>query len=189
MNVLVDWDSTTNQFDKHMRESINQKYGYNFQHQDINSWDFYRTVLNDEEHEWVWGNEVFDNREWNLALAPHERALEALDLMMEYNLHPYIISQRASHHQQWIRDWFESHGYDLPVYVSSATGNTKSALALKHNLKVAVEDSPHGAGDLAKRMPVYLINTPWNQQAKHPNIIRVPSLYDAAVHMVEMYGS
>jgi hypothetical protein len=189
VNVLIDWDSTTNQFDKHMRETLNEKYGHAWEHEHINSWDFYRDVLDPDQFEWIWGDEAFNSREWTLKIPPHDRAFEALELLKEKGFQPFIVSQREKHHAAWIEEWFAQYGYDYPVFVADKVINTKAMIARKYNLRIAVEDSPHGAAELVKTMTVYLIDTPWNQEATHPKLRRVASLYEAVDDMVYWYGN
>ena len=183
--ILIDFDSTLNQFDQHLLDAINAKFGTFYEVREWTYWAFPRAGegMTQEEADFAWGVELFKNRDWTLTIPPAPGAVLATNRLLDAGFDVHVVSARFKYMRRWIKQWLEQNGIysktgdgDLAV----ATHSDKKGYARAYDIGVAIEDAPHNAIDLSAVCPVYLIDQPWNRNVIEGGpITRVESVWEA----------
>ena len=188
MRILVDFDSTLTQMDEHMLATCNERHGTEYAHGDIDSWEWLATF---PHASWAWGDECFGSPEWQASVPPQPGAVRTVRELAMAGDEPYIVSDRTAH-TECIREWAANHGLgDLPVIISDRNDFPKWKVARGFGIRMAIEDAPHNALDLADKAgcyPVILIDKPYNRDIDHPRIVRVAN-WDEVALVIELAGA
>jgi uncharacterized HAD superfamily protein len=173
MNIAVDFDSTCNQLDVAMCDTVNQKFGTCYSVDQWTSWGFW--YEQPKEHaEFVWGDEVFMNDEWTLRIPPQQNCIPVLRRMM--NAHNvWIISDRHEHHHETLTTWFGQHGLFPEIVITDRNLYPKTQAAQEREITLAIDDAPHNVLAYSEVIPmVYVYDSPWNRDLEpRNNIVRV----------------
>ena len=184
LKILVDFDSTMNQFDQHLLATVNDRFGLVHEHDDINTWDFLNFTEQPEVGQWAWGPEVYNNYHWTLTIPPMPGAKEAMRDLKKAGHQVRIVTARKNTQQGWIEDWLRTHGFG-PFPCSY--NEKKSTWAKRYGYTVAIDDAPHQAKELIEEgVFVYLVDKPYNRELAsvphpHSRIRRVESLAEASI--------
>lgn len=165
--VLVDWDSTLNNFDEHMLDAINEEFGTKLKPSDLTHWGSLRAgadALTEEQEQFAWGPLVFGGREWNAALRPTPGSLEALWQLYNAGVSIHLVSARPISHRPILASWVSQHGLDGIVRPACVQGS-KVPYAKRHGVSAAFDDSPRQICDLVQVCTVYVIDRPYNRSS------------------------
>jgi hypothetical protein len=177
VKVLVDWDSTINDFDGAVIASLNEKFGSTYVVGDMKTWEWLREL--DPEHmKHTWGDSMFRNYRWTMAIPPLEGAAVALRKLMTNGFTPRIVTARDQSMKGWVEDWLRINRFPK---IKVTYNHHKVQWAERYGYTVAVEDAPHHVLEFADaNMAVYMIDKPYNSHIEERwNIVRVGSLLDA----------
>lgn len=92
------------------------------------------------------------------------------------------ISARGDHLLDITEQWFKQHA--IPYHHIELTGKHNKIDSVKtHSIDIFFEDKHDNACDIAEecKIPVILIDTPYNRQPVPPNVIRVQNWLEAKV--------
>ena len=174
MRILLDFDSTTADLDKHMRDSVNARFGTDYQAEEITSWEWWDTRP-PEQGAYVWGDECFQSVTWTMDIPPIAGAIDGVQELLDEGHELFVVSDRAPHMGLWLSSWLAMHGLTLPVFTTSRKGPTKLDMIRELELEVVIEDAPHHARDMAASglvQAVMLLDKPWNHDVVHRRVIR-----------------
>jgi hypothetical protein len=183
LKILVDFDSTINQFDQHMLATVNDRFGLVHEYSSITTWGFLDFMEQPEVGQWAWGPDVYNSYRWTLGIPPMPGAAEAMRNLKKAGHQVRIVTARKNTHQGWIEDWLRTHGFG-PFPCSY--NEKKSVWARRYGYTIAIDDAPHQARDLMEEgVFVYLVDKPYNREigrVPHPEsrISRVDSLAEAS---------
>jgi len=121
-----------------------------------------------------------------------EHALNSLHHLLKDN-EIFIITSRPVRFKPKVESWIKHHLGDLKIEVMHAgdfhkgQGATKAEICREKGISLMLEDSPDTALECANAgIKVILFDYPWNQDAKHENIIRVKNWLEA-VEVIEHF--
>lgn len=111
-----------------------------------------------------------------------EMAENAKDTLMEWEKHHelFYISARPKHVEEVTFDWF--HRMMVPYdHIELLGQHDKLQAVKKHNVDIFFEDKHDNACNIAEecKIPVILMNTPYNQDPIPKNVFRVSSWKEA----------
>src|SRR5215218_5192036 len=139
--VLIDFDSTLSDFDGHLFDTLNTKFGTSYTIADAINWDFIRNM--DPEHvQHTWGKEVYESREWTLAIPPLPGAVLAMNMLWDAGFYCRVVTARKQYMGEWIKTWLDTNGLRW-ANVSCVESRSKGGWARQHRYTIAVDDAPH----------------------------------------------
>jgi hypothetical protein len=183
--VLIDWDSTMNDFDGHLVETLNDYFGSNYVVGDMKTWDWLRQ-LEPEHLQHTWGEKVYNSPTWTASIPILPGVIGGIRNLLRAGYAVRVVTARGKTHQPWVRAWLDNHRMaDIPL--TMADGKDKAKWAKKYGYTLAIEDAPHHVIELATVCDmVYMVDKPYNAHVGskyHPdgltNIVRVSSLWEA----------
>lgn len=184
--IMVDFDSTINNFNPAFLGAINTKFGTHFDYEDCTTWDFMHCLgksgLTQEMESYGW--KLWDSKGFTMALWPLPGAIQALHDLTDAGHEVFVVSSRPLHHGQWLREWLDYMGLDQ---IQAWAQPDKLSFAREFGVTLAFDDSPDHALKLSTHCPVYLIDHPWNQDVVDDNITRVESLWHGVQEVVGGY--
>jgi hypothetical protein len=186
--ILVDWDSTVNDFDGFLLQTLNDRFGSAYVLGDMKTWDFLREM--DPEHvQHTWGESVYHNREWTLAIPPLPGAILGMNRLRDAGYYLRIVTARTGKHLEWVQEWLTNQGV-RGIEVTCADSKDKAKWAERWGYNIAIEDAPHhvlALADVCER--VYMVEKPYNSHVNGKRIERVPSLWVATERILDRGGS
>jgi len=108
-----------------------------------------------------------------------EDAKEVLnDIKQYFNCYFITARQNTEYIKSRTMDYLKENNFDdIPLYMMSSHYKVEKAKEL--GVEIFIEDSPKNAIELANSgITVFLINTNYNQNVEHENIIRVDNWYE-----------
>lgn len=168
-------------------EKFNRLYGTSIEIEEIKEFYYLNEYIEKNKHRWgrqvvnFIGELVYDES-FQLNLPPINEAVEVIGdwLMKGYRIH--YITSRPNKTRQLTLKWLRNNGFwkkhcRLDLYDEKGPFATdteyKVKTAQKYGLNVFIEDALEIAR--AMKMPVFLMDRPWNQGKINGNIIRVDS--------------
>ena len=158
-----------------MRDSVNARFGTNYQAEEITSWEWWNT--RPAEHgAYVWGNECFLSKTWTMDIPPVEGAIDGILELLDDGHIPVLVSDRAPHMGLWLAEWLKRYGIAIPVHTTNRhKGPTKLDVIKKLGLELVIEDAPHHAVEMSADeylIGVLLLDKPWNRNVASAKIGR-----------------
>lgn len=179
---MIDFDSTLFALHHGQMRSLWQTHRAVANYADVTCWDYWDKTWPEDIVRFVWGGEVFANREWTLRTPPFAGAIESLIALHDAGVEATIVSDRKPHMRQWLQDWLQHWGAPpIPVLVSGNDGMTKIDVVRELGMTVTVDDAPHHNEVFARESGVsaYLVDRPWNRAATPVGCSRVTSIQHA----------
>lgn len=181
LRVLVDFDSTINDFDGAVIRSLNEKFGSTYVVGDMKTWDFLRE-MDPQYVQHTWGEDMYQSYRWTMGIPPLDGASDGLRTLVKAGYKPRIVSARNPAMKGWIEDWLRTHKFPrIPVTYTGMSGS-KVNWAERYNYGIAIDDAPHHVMDLAEAgIMTYMVSKPYNSHIQEQDVIkRVDSLREAA---------
>jgi uncharacterized HAD superfamily protein len=191
--VLVDVDDTIAETQRLLIEHINAELGaeYKFEEMDRR----YREDLDDDTRQWteaVWA--ALKKPDLMQTMAPSDNALEAMEVLVENEFVPHIVTARKKLLFEPTKKWLKQHGFHRYYELMHPRRDGESGVEFK--LRVAREvgfvagfdDTYEVVVALSEVIPtMYLIDKPWNNGDDCPlpsNVVRVASFSHGAQHLL-----
>lgn len=189
--VLIDWDSTMNDFDGHLVETLNDYFGSTYVVGDMKTWDWLRE-LEPEHLQHTWGEKVYNSPEWTASIPILPGVVPGISTLLRAGYAARVVTARGKTHEPWVRAWLDAHGM-MNVPLTMADGKDKAKWAKRYGYTLAIEDAPHHVIELAEVCDmVYMVDKPYNAHVGtkyHPdslqNIVRVASLWEAVERILD----
>ena len=191
---LIDFDSVLSNTFKHQIERLNERFDLSLTHEDFTSWDTSK-FLTEEQADYMWGNEVFLNPQFQLECSAVPYGIFVVRLLVSIGDECVVVSDRPRELYDVTRLWLDQHELRIPLFLTrshisksdqDASIPTKQDVVRLLGLTKAVDDAPHHATafrDMPEMGRVYLMDTPSNQDVvETPKITRVRSWFDVYEH-------
>jgi hypothetical protein len=179
--VMVDFDSTLNDFDGHLLRTLNEQFGSNYVLGDIKTWDFIREM--DPEHvQHTWGENVYYSRNWTLSIPPLPGAVLAMNRLRDAGWYVRVVTARDGVMLDWVKQWLRNEGLG---WIGVSCTDKKAEWVERYGYAVAIDDAPHHVLNLQSTSldRVYMIDKPYNshivEERTFGKVIRVHSLWMA----------
>lgn len=188
---MVDFDSTMNDFDNHVINTLNDTFGSNYLPEHVTTWDFLREM--DPDHvKHTWGEKMYHSREWTLSIPILPGVIEGVSNLLRAGYYLRVVTARTGKHLNWVEAWLDQHGMGaIPVTCVDKDTGDKAKWCRRYGYTIAIEDAPHHAMQLLETVDkVYLVEKLYNSHIgskPHPasNLVRVKGLYEAAERIIE----
>ena len=169
LNICIDIDGTiTSPY--HFIPYLNELYNKDIKEEECNTYDWeslYNVEMDDILHKLH--NDCIHSYEDADIVCGAKNIIEKL----KNNHNVYFVTARNNSLETTTLNWLEKQGFSQ-IEVHLLGSHYKIEKAKELNCDVFIEDSPSNAVELAQAgMKVLLIDTNYNKDAKHENIIRV----------------
>lgn len=151
---------------------LNKITGKNLTNDDYVSVDW-KVVYGEEFHEEY---SRFDLRYSDLYLdaVPVEYSVEGVNALKDAGYRIVIVTARHEFINDLTREWLKKNGYKFDALFSVGGNENKLMIARGEDASIIIEDDPNNARLLADyEYKVYLIDTNYNKDVVHRNVIRV----------------
>ncbi len=180
--IGVDLDDVLLNFNDSFLRFHNENYGTNFERKDVTQFEVEKlwsiTALElQERFQKFYGSDQHKNAE------PVEGAIDAIEELAKNNKLVIITSSPQSVEKS-VREWLKNHFKDKFEDIHFTKKSTfdhdkrrnKGEMCQELGIDVFIDDHPDNAESIsACGIPVYLIDTPWNQYEAGPLVKRVYS--------------
>lgn len=163
----IDFDGCLADFERGMLIALNSSFGTNYQLCDVTHWEFWHEVPTREQCAYLWGKNVYWNREWTERLIPIKDSIEGLRRLVDADHEIMIVTDRHPAMKTWIENWLKTWlGYPLHVVMSNRYERPKMDVARELDIEYFLDDAPHHIESMKNKhhlKQAYLMDKPYNQ--------------------------
>ncbi|RMH59512.1 MAG: hypothetical protein D6679_01730 [Candidatus Hydrogenedentota bacterium] len=178
--ILLDLDNVLADFETVYRGLINDITNRNATREEITDYSFAKALgLSPEENALVW--RTFNEREMWRDLEPFPYARELVERLKRFAALA-VVSNRPEAVFDLTREWLERNGIEVDeVYVTESPSKREYLRGKGKRPVLVIEDAPVHAREFSEeRIPVILLDAPWNRFCRSEWIYRVRDLEEAA---------
>jgi len=179
--IGVDFDDVLSDFNDAIVVFYNTKYGTSYTRDHITTYALEDTwgCTQEEAHKRI---ADFYHTEEHQKTLPVHGAVEGVTALSTHNT-LYVVTARPHGFRERTLLWLEKHFPNIfkgvhftQAYLGDKNARNKAEICKELGIELFVEDSLKNARRIAEvGIPVFLIDTPWNQGEPHPLVTRVQS--------------
>lgn len=136
----IDFDSTINDLNRHICNTIKIIHNDDTQVEDISSWNFW----NDHPlHDVVWGKSMYHSKKWTLSIPERAGAFGSMRMLKDRGDDMVVITDRRQEEFDVVRAWLDQYGFESVPLIVTDKKISKTAIAEQEGVTSVIDDSPH----------------------------------------------